>query len=85
MGGDDLARNIQAETGVLAEIFLFGPVRVKTIENFLKMLFRDARPFILDGDLDLLRLPVQAAYDPDRAIGGRERNGIVEQIVDDLA
>ena len=48
---DDLPRDRQAEAGILAEA-LTGPVGVEAFENPLEGMGRNARPVVVDDDLE---------------------------------
>src|ERR1700745_3113440 len=72
----DLARNVEAEPRVLAEILL-GAVGIETLEDALEVLLGNARTFVLDGDLDFV---ADAAREHGDAASRRgERDGVVEQ------
>ena len=58
MGFDDLARNRQAEAGILAET-LIRTIGVKALENPLERMRRYARPVVFDDDDDLLAAPLR--------------------------
>ena len=89
---DDLPGNRQAEPGILAEA-LVGPIGVETLENPLEGMGGNARPIVVDADLETVarRLvrglagPRAAQRDPDLAARRGEGARIVDQIVDDLA
>ena len=55
---DDLARDRQAEAGILAEP-LFGPVGVEALENPIECIGLDAWSGILHQDLDFVLAPSQ--------------------------
>ena len=58
---DDLARDRQAEAGILAEA-LIGPIGIKTLENALEGIGGNARPVIVDDDLEAVASgPVRGA------------------------
>src|ERR1022692_877701 len=82
MGFDDLLGNGEAEPGILAEILL-RPVGVETIEYLVQGVGPDARAVVFDDDGNLVA--GAAADDADHAVLRRERAGIVDEIVDDLA
>src|SRR2546428_4390810 len=62
MGFDDLARNRQSETGILAE-GAFRTIGIEALEDALEILRRNARALILDAELDIvLNAPHAEAY-----------------------
>ena len=52
MRDDDLAGDVEAEPGILAETFA-RPVGIEALEDALQILRRHAGPLVLDRDLDL--------------------------------
>ena len=99
MGLDDLARDRQAEAGILAKAW-FGPVGIEALENALEGMGGNAGPVVVDDDLEAagtlvapgapaLRLAWAAdthgAASPAPAARLRKGAGIVDQIVEHLA
>src|SRR5262249_53059821 len=79
---DDLQRDRQAQAGVLAEA-LVRAVGVEALEYLLHGVRVDARPVVVDRDLDLVaQIP---AGNPHGAAKRRERARIVDQVVHHLA
>src|SRR6202022_1159665 len=79
---DDLARDRQAEAGVLAEA-LMRTVGVETLEDALHRFRLDAGAVVVDCDLDRVAQPLgcNAHCSAPRREGGR----VLDQIVDHLA
>ena len=82
MGDYDLPRNVEAETGILAEALL-RPVGIEALENPLQVLRRNAGAFVLDRDLNLIADALR--LDRHATARRREGDGVVEQIDDHLA
>jgi hypothetical protein len=82
MGGDDLARDRQAQARMLAELLALGTRAVEALEDPLEARLRDARPLVGDGDL----------HHPADARGGErdpparraERHGVGDQVAQHL-
>src|SRR3954465_7314181 len=81
MGFDDLLADRKAEAGILAER-LMRAVGVETLENLINRIGIDARPIVVDNDLDLVLQP--PAVDAHGAADRRERARIGDQVVDNL-
>ena len=78
----NLARNVEAEPRVLAEILLWA-VGIEALEDALEVLLGDTRAFVVHGDLDFV---ADAAREHHNAASWRgEGDGVVEQVDDDLA
>ena len=80
----DLARNAEAEAGVLAAARVGRrPVGIEAVEDDLQAVAGNARAFVLDEDLDERRR--RARVHRHRAALGRERDGIVDEVGQHLA
>src|SRR5262249_56142346 len=78
----DLLRDRQAQPRVLTEILLRA-ISIKPLEDLIDRIRPDAGTIVIDGDEYFA--PGAAAGHPHRAAGRRERAGIVDQVVHDLA
>src|SRR3979409_750070 len=74
MGLDDLLRNRQAQSGVLAKT-LMRAVGVKAFEDFLQRVLTDAGTVIVDNDFDFGAHAAADDADLAAGIGGRLRVG----------
>ena len=65
MSFDNLARNRQSQTRILTEPLAW-PVRVKSLENALERMWRDARPVIVDSDDNVIEELLAFRLSPSR-------------------
>ena len=81
MGIDDLPRDRKPEPRMVAEMLGIGPVGIEALEDAADIA-ADARPLVGHRDGD--RSASVVTRDAHRAALGRERHGIVDEVVEDL-
>src|SRR5665213_3193311 len=79
----DLPRDGQAESRILAEAMIGGPLRIEAQKHGFQILLRYAGAFVFHGDTQQRTL--RARTDRDRSAIGAERYGIVDEIAENLA
>src|SRR5208282_4132023 len=89
---DDLPRDRQAESGILAETLIW-TVGIETFENPFESMVGDARPVVVHQDFEsdarrapVLRFAAGAAERNAHAAGGLGKGaGVVDEVVEHLA
>src|SRR5687768_14794460 len=77
---DDRSGDGQAQPRMAAEAFGLGPDGMEAVEDRLTMFGRNAGPFVVDPDQDIVAH--MGRGDLDQPAGGREADRIVDDIVD---
>ncbi len=82
MRNHNLLRDVEAKARILTEGIFTRAIRIKPVENLAEIIGRNSWPLIFNDNLDLSTDTTDGYR--NRAAFGRERDGIIQQICDDL-